>query len=435
MTKKKPAKPKPATLPLEGQLWAVPVPGMGFAPLVVSRAPSAKSEVDFAFAYLLPSLFTSLPRPDDVPPLDDWHHAWIGLVPTLPFRKGRWQCCGVLPRFDRGRWPVPPCRASAVDESKPLEEWGKRLGGEMWSIETTLDEPTMTVIANPPAARDEALQYPFTSIVCAGSRLEQALMQHFKNRRASFWKMDLDPQPIKPGDPARWAAHAAKARAAWPGNPSDWLPAGPATDRKMRAGMWMGMPLRGGGFGAALLIEKPAKHQRFFADAIITAMRRKWDAWPTLDDVSTLRPEDGAFVTQTSMIAVRDGRWRVIGEHPDFSSEEWVWPLPWWQLPDHKARGVIGMDLGEGELTEFPIPSNILALDPNAGRRCAGCMSEGGVELSIPSYLEGGEGLHLTDDPFPFGNVTPERLTAWRKINAAVRAGIERATTATKPAK
>lgn len=429
MTKKKPAKPKPATLPLEGQLWAVPVPGMGFAPLVVGRAPAAGSELDFAFAYVLPSLSTSPPSPADIPPLDDWRHAWIGLVPTLPFRKGRWTLCGRIPKFDRELWPVPPCRNSAVREDKPVEEWGRYPWGEMWSIEITGDEPTMTVISNEPATRELALRFPTSGVVNAGSRLEKSLVQYFKKRRASFWEMELDPQPILPGAPARWAEHAAKARAKWPGNPPGWLPAGRTTDRNMRAGMWMGMPLTGGGFGAAILIEKPPSHQRLFSDAVVMGMRRKWDTWPTLADVRELRPEDGALVTQTSLIVVRDGRWRVIGEHPGFDPAQWVWPLPWRQLEESAVVGVVEVQVGGGKSAEFRVDPAVLALDPDAGRRCSGSRSGYGIELEIPRLIDGTSPCLNESGEFKSGVVTPERLIAWRAINAAVRAGIERATT------
>ncbi len=122
----------------EGDVWAVPVPRLGFCPLLIA-------DVDFAYAYLQPKLFDRPPVPEWIAPLAEWTSAWLGLVSTAPFVKKRWTRCGALAQFERAAWPVAPSRNSAVDETEPVEQWGQHPWGEMWSIETTADEPSMTV--------------------------------------------------------------------------------------------------------------------------------------------------------------------------------------------------------------------------------------------------------------------------------------------------
>jgi hypothetical protein len=189
----------------------------------------------------------------------------------------------------------------------------------------------------------------------------------------------------------------------------------------MKAGMWMGFPMTGGGFGAAILIEKPGPQHRFFSDAVVMAMRRKYDRWPTLKDVLPLNPQDGAIVTQTSMICVRDGRWRVLGEHPAFEPEAWVWPLPWWPMPKQRRGGVITVMVDKLNAVELKIDPAILALDHRAGERCRGCSSSSAIEKDVPMIMHGTHYALSDACDFAQGIVTPERLKAWRAINAAIK--------------
>jgi hypothetical protein len=409
---------------LEDEMWAVPVPGLGFCPLVIARAPRDGAEVDFSFAYLQPTLSEHPPTPDLIAPLEAWGSAWLGLVSTLPFRKGRWKRCGALPGFDRALWPVPPVRSSAVDEAEPIEQWGRYPWGEMWSIETTNDEPTMTLISNTPATREEALRFPRIDVVTAASLFEKALATYFKGRRPGFWDMKLSLNAISPESPRVWRDYADRVRSVPSSRPPSWLPAGRKTDRQLKPGAWMGLPLIGGGFGAAMLVAKPDRHLRFFSDAVVMGMRRRWDRWPTLEDVSKLTPEDGALVTQTSMICVRDGRWRVLGYHDKFDPNEWVWPRPWYQRSENGEDGPVVVPTGDEEKIEVNIDPAILRLDPHAGQRCGGSSGYGMIELDVPRIMDGtapklGGSLELH-----YGIVTPDRLAAWRRINGALEQAI-----------
>lgn len=395
------------------------MPRLGFCPLVVACAPRADADVNFAFAYLQPEVFEQPPSPAAIAPLAAWERAWLGLVSTAPFRKGRWTRCGRLPGFDRSEWPIPPARRSAVDESQPVEEWGKNAWGEMWSIETTADEPTMTLLANTPATRHEALRFPRIDVVTAGSRLEQGLVHYFKRRRVPFWDMDVSVEALRPDSPRIWREYAERVRAAPPPTPPNWLPAGRRTDRRLRAGAWLGLPLTGGGFGAALLIEKPDRHLRFFSDSVVMAMRRRWPRWPTLDDVASLRAEDGALVAQTSMMAVGDGRWRVIGYSAAFNAREWVWPRPWSQEVTERGSGIISLNTADGSLL-VRIDPGILRLDPLAGERCNGMSHPLGIELNVPRIVDGTHWSSGRKRGPAQAIVTPKRLTAWRRINDAL---------------
>lgn len=405
----------------EGQVWAVPVPGMGYCPAVVARAPKPDADVDFVLLYLRAEV--SAKPPKSVPPLSEWGKAWIGLIPTQPFRKGRWTLCGEVKGFDRDEWPMPPSRASAVDERVPPEEWGKDAWGEMWSIETSLDEPTMTVIENAPATREQALGFPQVSVVIAASGLEKGLTHLLKKRRAGFWDVEVKLDDVSAAAVRRWNKHASAARKNWKGIPPGWLPAGKKTDRDTHAGQWFGFPMQGGGFGAAILIEKPAMHHRVFSDAVVMSMKRRWDRWPTMDDLRGLKPEEGMLVAQTSLIVVRDGRWRVVGEHPAFDPAEWVWPRPWSQNVEQRKANSISVAINQSKSVDLKLHPKILALDPHAGERCSGSQSGYGIELDTARGIAGTAPAINDDLPHSFrGFVTSERLKAWRTINAAIEA-------------
>lgn len=282
----------------------------------------------------------------------------------------------------------------------------------------------MTLVANESATRAEALRFPKISVVTAASSLEKALSQHFKQRLSGFWDMDLYLGQVRHGDVEFWHDYATRIRDKFRDEQRTWLPAGKATDRRLKAGAWMGLPLTGGGFGAAMLVAKPEPHQRLFSDAVVMVMRRRWERWPTMSDVENLQPEDGAYISQTSMICVRDGRWRVLGYASGFDPEAWVWPMPWSSKPRFLARHAIMYDLDKDRRIEIVLGKSLLRLDPDAGSRMAGSMDCDSIGMEAARILNGTyvspEGSDRGD-----GLVTPERLAAWRKINAAIRLAIE----------
>lgn len=410
----------------DGECWAIPLPRMGFCPLVVARAPAENADPSFVYVYVKVASSADLPRPEEVGGAESWDCAWVGLIASKPFREARWKRIGVLPGFDRAEWPVAPVRESCVDESKPINEWGKYPWGEMWCIQTTLDEPSLTVISNVAATRDEALRFPAFEPVSWASSFEKALIKHFKKIRPGFWDLELTLRRIAPGSVQYWRAYADRVRGAWAPDSVRWLPAGKKTDRELRAGTWMGLPLTGGGFGAALLIAKPEPHQRFWSDAVVMTMRRSWDRWPNLEDVVTLRPEDGAEIAQTTMICVRDGRWRVLGMHPGFDPDEWVWPIPW-SAPDSKAAmRPVEVRVSLDESAKIRVPAEILELDPEAGQRCNGTSSPLSMECGVLRIIDGTDPTQVGVSKMTNCLVTPHRLAAWRAINTAIRQALQR---------
>lgn len=402
----------------DGQCWAVPVPKLGFCPLVIGRAPKPKADVDFAFVYMKVELTPELPDPASVGHVETWPKAWLGLVATTQLRKGRWKQIGDLPRFDPDEWPIPPVREASTDETKPVEEWGTAPGGEMWSIETTLDEPSVTVISNTPATRDEALRFPRVDFVSAVSKFESALYKHFKNRKPCFWDMKPSIQAYAAGSVKLWRNYAKKVRAAWSPDSVTWLPAGRRTDRNLTAGAWLGFPLKGGGFGAAMLMHKQQKHERFFSDVVVMSMRRRWDRWPRLEEVQQLKAEDGAMLAPTTMSCVADGRWRVLGDEPTFGPEAWPCPILWGGEPNAVKRGQISVVTARGKSTAIQISPGLVRLDPQAGS-CAGggMVSPSVIELDTARIING---VDMSFRTYRNDQVSPQRISAWREINAAI---------------
>lgn len=415
-----PKRKKPSILPcpVEGEVWAVPLPKLGYCPFVVARSRKPAAEVDFAFGYLQPTLYEELPAYLAIEPLADWEAAWIGLVPTLPFRKGRWIRCGSVPCFDLAEWPVVPSRSPALcDPDDPNFETTR------WSIETTPDEATMTLVSNEPSTADEAIQFPPLSVATSASSFEKALAKFFRGLEPGFWDMHVPFHHMSAESVRLWNDYSEEARADAPPTP-EWLPAGRRTDRSLRAGAWLTLPLNGGGFGAARLVAKPEKHERVFSDAVIMGIRRRWPHWPSLDDVASLTPDDAALVGQTSMICVRDGRWRVLGYHEPFDPIEWVWPRRWsWDRDADDGATIVIRD-GEGNLKKLRVDPATLALDPHAGERCAAGLSYSSFECRLPEIVSGSY-VEKTEGPHCEGVVTPERLAAWREINAAIQAAVD----------
>jgi len=409
----------------EGELWAVPVPRRGVCPLVITRGLRKSADVDLVYAYLQPKLYDTAPNPDAIGSPETWGMTWLGLISTTPLRKGRWTRCGPLPGFDPAHWPVPPARHSVVNECEPVELWGQHPWGEMWSVETTGDEPTMTIVSNTAATREEALQFPKTQVVTAASQLEKSLVDYFAGRKSSFWDMPLILNKTSKDLFQHWEQHAQRVRSSPDAVLPPMLPAGKKTDRGLKAGMWMGLPLTGGGFGAALLVEKPPKHLRFMADAVVMAMRRRWDRWPRLEDLSMLTPADVVLVAQTSMICVRDGRWRVLGAQSDFDPQAWVWPLPFAQTPEGKKSGQVSVSTSQGVIV-VSVDPDILNLDPLAGQRCSGMSSYGAIEADAPRIMAGTHWCQTGASESKEAIVNPTHFAAWRRINDAIRDAIVR---------
>lgn len=435
----------PACAVAEGECWAIPLPGLGYCALIVARVPSPTADVPLAFIYLRTSLSEHLPSPDELGTPESWPAAWLGLVSLQPFVKGRWKRCGSLRGFDRQRWPLPPARASAIEETDP-PEWRDESRPEMWSIEVRPDEPTMTLIANVPATRDEAKRFPIVDTITAASSLEKSLVHHFKNRRPSFWDARLMIEPIGKGALNRWHHEACRMRAAHANDSHNWLPAGRATDRALKASAWLALPLTGGGFGAAMLVAKPEKQHLIFSDAVVMGMRRRWERWPTFEEVMQLEPDDGALIGQTSMICVRDGRWRVLGYHPHFTSHEWIWPLPWTAHIPSRPPNTIAFNIARDTSIEIVLDPSLLRLGPLAGGHCRGSTGYTSIEYEIAAIVDGTHRglaeLHQIEHAGPATNdddlipntfaapseglVTPARLAAWRKINAAIEQAVAR---------
>lgn len=414
----------------QGSIHAINLPGVGYCHGVVARAPRDGAEVGFALLYIRPVAESSAKPPAVMQTPGRWGHVCITLVSADALRSGRWKRCGEVHAFDPDDWPVPPRRASEVDESEPIETWGKdrRTGkphpcGEMWSIEVTADEPTMTLLDNAPASREEALGFPKIEVVTAASRFEKSLTRYLREMGSTFWDHAVRPDKIDAAAIRRWNAYATKVRKQHADFAPTWLPAGRKTDRALAGGEWLAFPLSGGGFGAAMLVEKPPKHLRFMADVVVMTMRRRWDHWPTLEQVLPLTANDGAYVSQTSMICVRDGRWRVLGRAPDFNPEDWPWPKPTfrdWQDP----KDVIIVHNAKGKKVKVQIDPKIKELDPHAGQRCNGMSDYRHLEFVVPTIMNRTHwSFHKKPDVLPSdGVVTPPRLAAWRAINAAIRA-------------
>jgi hypothetical protein len=231
-------------------------------------------------------------------------------------------------------------------------------------------------------------------------------------------------------DVALWNAHAKKVRANIDVASLKLLPAGGKTDRGAKPGDWFAFPLPGGGFGAAILIARPEKHEAFFADAIVVSVRRRWPSWPTLEDVKSLRMDDGAMIRQTSFISVRDSRWRGLGSQPDFDVNDWPWPLPWFAGRKDRKRVNVQLHFGISDVRYEQVSGAILALDPDAGRTVK--TMSGGEAIARHTYkvLENIAFDRPKTTPGyvkETGVITPERVAAWRIINAEMRAARERA--------
>lgn len=314
---------------------------------------------------------------------------------------------GKVPGFDPLKFPVPPTRYMW---SSPTAEANSN---DLCSIQTMLDEPSLQPISNEHCMASEALLFPEQNIILQASSLENSLVKYFRKMGFSFHDIPMEGIQVRASDIDLWNSYACKRREEF--DPIQWatyLPVGKKTDRGLKPGDWLAFPMVCGGYGVAMLVEKPQKHLRFFSDAFVLSMRKRWEHWPTIDDVSELTANDGATLSQLSMIVVRDGHWRVIGSHSNFKKEEWPWPYPWF----HKTiegKEILSISVGKGLRHDIQIDRDVLALDPEAGKVMLGTMNAGSFAFRTHLAIAG---MSKT------GNctVTPERLSAWVKINQKI---------------
>ncbi len=416
-------RPKTDQVVSEGEIWAVPVPGVGFFPLVIARAPKPDSPMPFAFVYLSLERCESTTDAAKVPPLLKWDRAWIARVALPAFKKERWTRVGLVKHFEPRHWPVVPSgslawTADSLADNPALTEL------DLCSIETTRDEPTETVIDNTPVSRFVAEIFPRVATLTRPSSLEAALEKWTRNRDPNFWDMKLTLTPIDHRRLRRWVAWAADARARTAGESEPAIPAGSATDKSIEPGHWLAFPPFGGGFGVALVVRRKGGIV-IFGDAMLYGFAKAFQHWPTLEDVQHLTPDDACFVGGTSLVNVRDGRWRVLGAQPGFCEDDWVVPFDTPQTRSLAEQSQIGMtsELSKDQLAKDL--KEVLALDPLAGDVANTHYSSGNIELMLAICARHRDKLHLRPSEQK-DLVTPERLAAWRKINAAIDKALRR---------
>lgn len=417
---KRPA--KGTAVPEEGTIWSLPLKDMGQCSLVVTRATPPDSLVDFVVVYVLPDLDSKKLLSPQYQRPDAWPTVWIGLVTTQGFRKGRWKQIGKINNFARKDWPVPPYgKAEMATVFSPKNEPLPDKDVNASCIEITADEPTMTVIDCVPAEFEEAKQFPPIEVITAASKLEAAVVVHLKKKVPGNWDPTITVTELSPKKLELWKSRAAKMRSAAPPTPTNWLPPGKHTDRSIPPGTWLGFPMRGGGFGAALLIDRPEKHLRFFSDTVVMVMGKRWDRWPPIDELVKLTPEDAILFAHTSFISVRDGRWRALGSHPSFPDQNWVWPRQWFRT----ANGNFSISGPNRKNYDLKLDPKIVALDPNAGYR-GGTSGYSVLEHEAMRRINGW--IHPVDtERWIREDVTPSRLNAWRLINAEIERALAKA--------
>ncbi len=393
-----------------GDIWTIPIQDVGHFALVVARVAPANSKVPLVLAYLHMQPLVDPQLAAQMPPLARWTDAWIGLLPPRPFANGRWQRRGAVADFDPADWPVLPTGAGDFD--RPAEPH------DLYSIETTDDTATATVADNHPTDRETAAHFPRFSFVSGASRLESALRNHARGRRPGFWDLTIQVTPIDPDRLATWTAWAAAARqrAAQRAQPS--IPAGRTTDRSVRAGHWLAMPLLGGGIGVALVVAREPGLV-LFGDALLYGFPLIFEGCPRIEDLQDLAPEQACALLATSLSAVADGRWRLVGSQPNFKPADWPYPPPWFQTRQDQADGRISLSRSKGQSVAVAIPCEILDLDRQSGELVSVMHSAGSVEVALGSYARAVAGHPLRDRQLQ-ARVTPERIVAWRRQRAAV---------------
>lgn len=409
-------KPWPVTT---GDLWSIPIAGIGHYALVIARAPTPTSPVPFSFGYLLPKPFAEPPSPKTMPPLANWQSAWIGLLPMKPFKEARWNRIGPLPSFNPADWPITPCANLRYDEEDLAKnpDWATF---NFCSIETTRDEPSMTVIDSTGVTTEEALRFPQLNVITQASSFEKALAKIAKGLELRGWDLDIRFTPVDSARITRWRSWAEQARKRCLSRPDLPHPAGRATDKRIKAGDWLGMPLTGGGF-SAVVVARRKKGAAIFADAIVYCFPRRFDDYPTIHQLARLTPEDSCLLCGTSLISVRDGRWRLLGEHPDFDPAEWIIPYGWHQVTSDRGTGKISVNLDGTHYRAIQVPESTLALDPHSHKVTCSSFSSSSIE-SDTAACERNLIPPAAEEWFEERRITPARINAWRKLNKAIEA-------------
>jgi hypothetical protein len=391
----------------DGQVWAVPVGQFGFCPAVIGRRAEQSDPVGFSLVYLWPVPSGDLPDVDALPPLGAWRTALVALVARRPFSTKRWTLVGSYPGFRRDEWPMPPWREAAVS----------RDAADGWSVATTGEAASMTVIANDPASREEAERFPPWHVVTAPSALEKGLTNHLMQAEGGFWDMVVEPLALDAEAVSRWRGYGAEVRARSDAREPEALPAGRRTDQALAGGEWLAFPAGGGGFGVGLFLPRPPNHLRVFSDGLVLVFGRVWPTWPTLSEARELTIDDVVALAQTSMICVRDGRWRVLGRDAPFDTDSW--PLPMWWTPNKSGDASIDISTADGVLN-IPVDQDVIDADPQAGSCWRGSSTSYSALEAFPGCR------YATEYMLESCGVTPTRVETWRTVNRSIEAHIGR---------
>ena len=390
----------------DGEVWAVPVGSFGFCPAVVARRADPADPVGFSLVYLRLVASAELPDPGALPSLSEWGKTWVGLVARRPFSTRRWTPLGTHPRFDRDAWPMPPWRQGLAADRE-----------EGWSLATSAETPSMTVLANDPVPREVAEVFPPCEIVTAPSALEKGLKNLLKQSEGAAFDIVIEPVTVSAATLGRWREVGAEVRSRpWAVEP-EGFPPGRRTDQGLRGGEWLAVPACGGGFGVGLFLPRPPKHLRIFSDGLVLVFGRVWPTWPTLSQARELTIDDAVALGQTSMICVRDGRWRVLGRDTSLDTDRW--PLPTWWTPSKANDGSIDITTGDGVLN-VPVGREIIDADPEAGT----CWRHKSFGYSTLEIFPAGRytPAHLVERH----GVTPQRIRTWREVSRCIEATLGR---------
>lgn len=385
----------------DGEIWAVPVGETGFCPAVVARSADPSDPVGFSLVYVRPTLTATPADAGDVPPLADWETTWVGLVSRRPFSTHRWTLVDSVPSFKPSDWPMPPWQ----ETPPPREE-----ATEGWSVATTSERPSLTVLVNKPEPRAIAEQFPSWQIITAPSAFEKSLAKLLQSKPWNFGDMRIEPIPVDSDSLQRWHDYGTRKRASVHAVEPVALPAGRKTDQSLVGGEWLAFPAAGGGFSVGLFLPRPAERFRIFSDGLVLVFNRVWDRWPPLREAQELNIDDAAAIGQTSMICVRDGRWRVLGRDTPFDAKRWPLPTPW--TPHDSDDSVVVLDTRTGPLS-IPVDARIVNADPEAGECWSG---SSGSWWGLETFA----GDQATDHWKESMGVTPQRVAAWRHVNERI---------------
>jgi hypothetical protein len=175
---RQPAKTKSGIQLVGGEVFAIPVGKLGFCTGVVSRPPHPETGLIHVYLRLEnseePFNAKTLGRPHS------WPSAWIGLLTSKSLASGRWPILGTIENFDRDAFPIPPTRHEDNSTGEPDG------ANDLFSIETTLDEPSLAPIDNVAATQREAMRFPPLNIIIAGSNLESSLVRFIRKMGFTF---------------------------------------------------------------------------------------------------------------------------------------------------------------------------------------------------------------------------------------------------------